>query len=107
MFFINNYANVLNTSIVTLIKGCNLMRKDDLVFSVILDDFVAKDITYHNLFLYTEKGGVSNENIINCFKEYKKGGILNFELGYEDDKNIKQIIFHRLNGQDCNIILEF
>lgn len=107
MFFINDYKNVLNTSIVTLIKGSNLMRKDDLVFSIVFDDYVAKNITYYNLFLYTEKGGVSEENILNCFKEYKEGGILNFELGYEDDRKIKQIIFHRLNGQDCNIILEF
>ena len=105
MFFINNYKEVLNTSILTLYKACEIVRGDKIVFTV-FGDREKEVITWCDVWFFIEKGGVSNENIINCVKEYKKAGILEDEIGFNTD-TIKEIVFNKLNSEKVNISVKF
>lgn len=105
MFFINDYSKVLSTSIVTLHKACNCVNSDLIAFTAISNNDKI-DINWFDVWFFLEKNGVTDNNIIECVKQYKRGGILEDELGFEND-DIKEIIFTRLNGKDVNISVKF
>jgi len=105
MFFINDYSKVLSTSIVTLHKACKYVNSDLIAFTAISNNDKI-DINWFDVWFFLEKDGVTDNNIIECVKQYKRGGILEDELGFEND-DIKEIIFTRLNGKDVNISVKF
>ena len=108
MFLINDSKKVLVTSIVRLYKKCDKVYNNDFSFTAYGKRNIVKseDMVYSSF--YMEKGGVKESNIVDCFKRYAKAGLLDLELGFEDENDkIIKIVFHKLNGKACNIELEF